>query len=83
MGCVQCHAPDGGFIYPRNLIEEFQGRADAKIKDKEQALRYRAFFLEWEDESKVYRRSYERLTQKLTAASCTRPFPESGGAAGG
>lgn len=66
MGCVVCHAPDNGYVRPRNLIEEFtKSGVDLKIKDKERLERYREFFIEWDSQIADMRLPYARMLGRL------------------
>lgn len=65
--CVICHAPAGGYILPRNLIEEMlKTGIDLKVKDKEKRDRIEAFYLGWEGKIKAYTTPYEELIVKTT-----------------
>lgn len=65
--CVICHAPSGGFILPRNAIEElFKAGLDLKIKNKEERDRVEAFYLGWEAQVEAYTRPYNTLVKKTT-----------------
>lgn len=67
MGCVICHAPDGGFIPPRDTFRELlEAGVDLKIKDRVVRNRTRAFFLGWSDEIAGYQRPYQRLVERAT-----------------
>ncbi len=66
--CVICHAPAGGYILPRNLIEEMlKSGIDLKVKDKEKRDRIESFYLGWGDKVKAYTTPYENLITKTTA----------------
>ncbi len=68
MGCVICHAPDGGVIPPRDLFRELlKDGVDLKVKDRALANRIKAFFLEWDDELKSWQRPYLKLIERTTA----------------
>lgn len=68
MGCVTCHTAEGGFISPRNLVEDMlKSGVDVKIKDRATRNLYRSFFLEWDDRFKSMRTPYERLIDRTTA----------------
>lgn len=66
MSCVQCHAPEHGLIPPRNLVDEI-GKAgiDTKIYDKQQAIRYRQFFLGFERKYLLWQAPGKALTEQL------------------
>ncbi len=65
--CITCHAGGGGFIAPKDQEDDDRKHGiKRKFKDKEQALRYAAFFDEWIEESKASTGRYERLIKKTT-----------------
>lgn len=65
MGCVVCHAPDGGVIPPRDLFRELlRSGVDLKIKDRQTRNRVKAFFLDWEDELAAYQAPYLKLIRQ-------------------
>lgn len=66
MSCVQCHAPDNGLIVPRNLVDEIRAAGiDTKIYDKQQAIRYKTFFLGWERKIGQWQGPAKSLTETL------------------
>lgn len=67
MGCVVCHAPDGGVIPPRDVFRELlKDGVDLKIKDREVRNRVKAFFLDWDDSLAGWQRPYLRLIERTT-----------------
>lgn len=68
MGCVSCHAPDGGLIPPRDMFTQLlKDGVDLKVKDREVRNRIKAFFLGWEDDVKGWQQPYYRLLARSTA----------------
>lgn len=68
MGCVTCHAPDGGLIPPRDQFAEvLKDGIDLKVKDRVQRNKIRAFFLDWQEAVKGWQRPYLRLVERTTA----------------
>lgn len=72
MGCVGCHAPDAGFIPPRNLVKEMlKAGVTIKIKDKEKRNAFEEYFLGWEKQIKQAQEPYLELLKYCT----TEPVP--------
>lgn len=72
MGCVVCHAPDGGLIPPRDAFRELlREGVDLKIKDREAANRVKAFFLRWDAKVKGWQAPYLALVADCTADPVT------------
>lgn len=60
--CITCHGGAGGFIVPRDLIQEgLEAGIDRKFRDREQRNRVRGFFLGWQKRVKAYQEPYEDL----------------------
>lgn len=72
MGCVICHAPDGGLIPPKDAFKELlKGGVDLKIKDRETANRVKAYFLRWDSRVKGWQQPYLALVADSTADPVT------------
>jgi hypothetical protein len=73
--CVTCHAGAGGFIPPKD-VEDADKKAGIKrkFKDKDQELRYRAFFGNWQRRIKGYAEPYEELVAEAAALPPAKPW---------
>jgi len=66
MGCVTCHAPDNGFIVPRDAVREsLKAGLDAKFKDRDERNRYRAFYLDWDRKVAGWQAPYKAMVADL------------------
>lgn len=70
VGCLQCHAPESGFISPtsRKFKESIQAGLKLNVKQEEEKLKAEAFLLSWEEEEKEYRGKYGRALAAATRA---------------
>lgn len=65
--CIECHAPDGGYILPHNLITQMrEAGVDLSIKKHRKFEKFKAFYENWEENVEPYRRAYLRLAGLAT-----------------
>lgn len=65
--CVICHAPEGGYIVPRNLVETMTADGvDTKIKDRDKLNRFRGFYFNWKKRIAPFREDYVELIVQAT-----------------
>lgn len=66
MGCITCHSPEGGFIPPRNMVEEdlIKRGIDVRIYDKEKYLQYKSFYLEWRNRINSFQSPYYYFSEQ-------------------
>jgi hypothetical protein len=65
--CMLCHAPQGGYIPPTNLVEKvLDGGLNVHFKDGQDALDYRNFFVGWLKRIKSHREPFADLVAETT-----------------
>lgn len=68
--CVMCHGDQGGYILPRNIVEEAEKRGVAtKFKDPKELERYKGFFFEWQERVAPVQAGYNSLISRATRKS--------------
>jgi hypothetical protein len=72
--CMMCHAPQGGYIVPVDLVKKaIEGGLNFHFKDPADEVRFRGFYLGWQKRIKAFQDPFHDLV-----AECTKDPPPTG-----
>ncbi len=75
MGCIGCHAPNGGFIaFTEQYKDSIEKGIKSKILDGYEAARIRDFYFSWEKSIKRWRDPYENFIESATRTEKDKPW---------